>query len=524
MATRKHVALHDQELDQSSISDIGNEGLIEPYDIDHLYTTWRNLANEQVMFPLDMSSMPVKIGIHRQLFLDNYLIAESEDVTREVHKPHRFEANPIMSPPGPKPNTICEHRILRFETEPHFRMWYSSNALHHLRKCGQDYRHAISYAISNDGVHWERPNLDLYQIAGTTERNIVIPYGLAQGLFHDPEEPDAQKRFKALLSVEFRKNGKRTVDAYYLHTSPDGIHWEGDLSHHVFPKLRGYTMPQGGIGDTTLFWTDSLRKKYIGDIKFVLPGKIRCRGITESDDLVHWSRPTPTLFPRQSDQQIYGHCGVVYQGMYLGMRWIFVPDYSIRHSSYVELDCSRDGRVWSRVGAGQPFMSFNPNHDRWDATIMRPNVVLEVEDEIWIYYYGGPSEIEIANPNTPEAHRLKDIGFLLGLAKVKRDRFVSLNAGPRTGTLLTRPLNFQGKTLHINAAIATGGELSVAVVSRDGEIVNGYAASECHRLQGDSIDIVVSWPQRPNLKGMDNSALRLQFKLKNAKLFSFWIE
>jgi hypothetical protein len=58
----------------------GPEGSLpaEPFDMEELRTTWRNLANEQVMFPLDMKDMPAKIGKERQLFLDNYLIAEAQ--------------------------------------------------------------------------------------------------------------------------------------------------------------------------------------------------------------------------------------------------------------------------------------------------------------------------------------------------------------------------------------------------------------------------------------------------------------
>jgi len=46
------------------------------------------------MFPLAMKDMPVKIGRERQLFLDNYLIAESENVTRQVHLVHFSDERP----------------------------------------------------------------------------------------------------------------------------------------------------------------------------------------------------------------------------------------------------------------------------------------------------------------------------------------------------------------------------------------------------------------------------------------------
>ncbi len=498
----------------------GTEGpLTESYDQNELHITWRNMANEQVMYPLQMKEIPVKIGTERQLFLDNYLIAEAENVTLQVREPQRFEGNPVLRPPKAKFNHAVVQQVLQFEKPPRFRMWYCSWDNWHTLESGQEVRFATSYATSDDGIHWKKPALDLYKIAGLDERNVVIPYGLMHGLFYEPDEPDPEKRFKALVCVE----GRNPVipEGYYLHTSPDGIHWKGDLSRYLIPSLTGYDVPQSGIGDTTRFWWDPLRKKYIGDVKFVLPGKLRCRGIMESDDLVHWTRPHPTFFARAADAQIYGHFGFVYQGMYVGTRWIFLPKYSGRHSSYVELDCSRDGLVWTRVGAGQPFMGFNPKHDTWDASIVRPISMLEVGNEVWIYYFAAPTEREINNPKYPKS---LPVEWSAGLAKLPRDRFASINGGEKTGALVTRPLDFQGQTLHVNADVSKDGELRVAVLKRDGTPILGYDNKDCAPLKGNSIDMPVSWQDKSKLEDLTNSAVRFRFWLRNAKLFSFWIE
>ena len=69
-----------------------------------------------------------------------------------------------------------------------------------------------------------------------------------------------------------------------------------------------------------------------------------------------------------------------YQGMYVGLGRIFLPAYSGRDSSYLELDCSRAGQIWTRVGAGQPFIDFDPAPDTWDASIVRPVSLFEVDD------------------------------------------------------------------------------------------------------------------------------------------------
>jgi len=206
------------------------------------------------------------------------------------------------------------------------------------------------------------------------------------------------------------------------------------------------------------------------------------------------------------------------------MRWVYVVQRSKHHSSYVELDCSRDGRVWTRVATDQPFMAFNPKRDTWDAGKMRPVAMLEVGEEIWIYYCGKPTDLEMSNPAFPDA---KTMGNCVGLAKLPRDRFVSINGGRAGGILLTRPMAFTGRKLHVNADVAAGGELTAAVLDYRGAPLPGYRHEDCRPIKADGIDLAVSWKGKTDLAdlaGKAGSDVRLQFRLRNAKLFSFWIE
>jgi len=497
-----------------------NPDLAEPVDVAELKVAWRNLANERLRFPLDMQNIAVKIGRERQLMIDTHLLARSSGITREVHRPKRHPANPVFKADPVERNQAVVETVLRFDKAPRFRMWYVSWDDWQTLPTGQLIRFANSYAVSDDGVKWRRPKIDRHTVKGLAgPNNVVIPYGQMQGVFYRPDEPDPGRRFQSLVLVE-RKN-PAVREGYYLHFSPDGIHWSGDLSRPVIPSLTGgYGIPQNGIGDTTRFWWDSIRRLYIGDVKFVVsPGTVRGRGMMESDDLLHWSRPLPTLMARLPQHQVYGHWGCVYQGVYVGLRWIFVPARSRRHATYVELDCSRDGRTWTRVGAGQPFMGFNDKHDTWDASIMRPVSMLEVGEEVWVYYFGAPTEVEAANKDLPAAHRTD---YALGLATLPRDRFASLNGGTAPGVVTTRPITFRGNALHVNARIARGGRLRVALVTGADEPVPGFGFDDCRAVSGDGIDLAVSWRGRKTIPEIVRP--RLKFELTRAKLFSFWID
>jgi len=503
--------------------------LWEPGDMKRLKTIWPHLANERLMYPLRMRNIAAKIGPERQLFVDNYLIARASAVTREVHPPVRYKNNPVLTglvdDKSKLTSTAIVMHVLKFDRAPKFRMWYWSWRRWHPWKDGQTIRFGVSYAVSDDGIHWKRPVLNLHRIQGSAEKNIVIPYGLPHGVFHTPWDPDPEKKFKALICVEAKKSSRRNAipEGYYLHTSPDGIHWKGDLTKYVIPSLPGYGFPQPGIGDTTRFWWDPYRKKFIGDVKFVMPGRKRCWGIMESDDLIHWSGARPTLYAVNPKHQIYGHRGYPYQGMYIGMRWIYQPEFDPdTHSMDVELDCSRDGRTWTRVGAGQKFLAFNRKRDTWDCSRMKTTSMVEVGDEVWVYYAAAPTALDNKLGKLPASQRV--VSYSAGLARLKRDRFASLNGGARGGTVLTRPLGFSGKTLHVNALTAPAGEVRVGLRTWGGKAIKGFGAGDCTPIRGDSIDIPVRWGGGADVRAAAGSHVRLEFHLKNAKLFSFWFD
>src|SRR5687767_1086951 len=60
-------------------------------------TSWGVLHSDVLMHPVDVSNWPVKLTSHRQLFLDDYLIAETHSLTRTLHQPTTHPANPLMT-------------------------------------------------------------------------------------------------------------------------------------------------------------------------------------------------------------------------------------------------------------------------------------------------------------------------------------------------------------------------------------------------------------------------------------------
>jgi len=210
------------------------------------------------------------------LFIDDHHVRTVFGLRREFGKLDKLPAPVLEDIPGRRACWAC---VLR-EPDGLYRMWYQSVAnagAHELAKAGVWGRGAefgyflerhpeavretqtsvISYAESDDGIHWRKPDLGLIEWQGSTANNIVLD-GVAAAkhyantltnmdtvsVVRDGDEPDPAKRYKMIChweTIHVHDNHPTLSDlgrseeylqrcrasrAKYLNTSPDGIHWE----------------------------------------------------------------------------------------------------------------------------------------------------------------------------------------------------------------------------------------------------------------------------------------------------------
>ena len=135
---------------------------------------------------------PLDIGSDRQLFVDDLLIDSSEGVRRRLQEPVRRE----IAIPGDRPwdaGNVCAGGFME-DGEGRYRAWYRCDAEPgmQLKRSGHD----TAYAESADGIHWEKPNLGLFQIDGSGDNNIVwMGPGANMVPFRDgkPDIPDDER-------------------------------------------------------------------------------------------------------------------------------------------------------------------------------------------------------------------------------------------------------------------------------------------------------------------------------------------
>ena len=453
--------------------------------------------------------IPIDVG--RQLFVDDFLI-EQTDLRRSFHLADQFPGNPVLKPDRPwedvPPNpsaAVFSDGVWYDPADRILKMWYAGES-------GPDhlgaYKQYTCYAISVDGVHWEKPELDI--VAGT---NIVVEELRDSALvWLDLEEEDPDRRYK------FFSHGPAGEEwRVRLRFSPDGIHWSE-------PVARG-----GPSEDrSTAFW-NPFRQVWIYSLKWVLLEHGRMRVYWESSDVVsgmRWEAGDPVLWvaadeldpPRpdlQTPCQLYNLDRVAYESLILGLFTIWRGHPADRNKiNEVVLGYSRDGFHWYRpdrrafIGVSEQVGDWN-----WCNVQSAGGGCLIVGDQLWFYFHARSG---VPGTSTSGVSAT-------GLATLRRDGFASMdNLGERTGTLTTRPVKFSGKHLFVNAD-ADQGELRVEIVDRRGRVIAPFSADNCKAVRSDKTLEAVTWIGANDLARLEGRPVKFRFYLRNGHLYSFWV-
>ena len=466
--------------------------------------------------------IPVDLG--RQLLVDDFLI-ESTNLVRVFHQPVKYPCNPILFAQGPDERSDAyPHAALAKcggawydERDRLFKMWYMTGYVGYL-----------AFAQSEDGVHWQRPALDV--VPGT---NLCLPRDLhpdSGTVWLDRASCDPQARFKMLLREPNDQIKRRTgADAGnapgHLLTSPDGIHWQ----------VRRETGP---MGDRSTMFFNPFRQKWVQSIRSSC-ARGRSRHYWEHADFLqsgNWQAGQPIPWAAadafdlgvDSPPQLYNLDAVPYESLMLGLFQILKgPPNEIGERraepklTELVLAISRDGFHWHRPERNA-FIGARRVPGSWEFGYVEPTggLCLIVGDELWFTYsaYGG-------QPDRLQQRGLQSGMYghgAVGLAKLRRDGFASLEPRHAGGFLLTRPLLFHGDRLFVNANTA-GAPLRAAILEPDGQPVAGLTAEDCLPLVGNSTCIELRWKEPAALAAVRGRPVRLRLTLDRGELYSFWL-
>jgi hypothetical protein len=501
----------------------------------------------------------------RQLFLDDHVVQEMPGLSRSMHQPEKRGA--VI-----KPDIPSDGDLIQIRSAP---MWDAAADIYKLLYLAyaRDGRNVVGVALatSKDGIRWEKPNLGAMEIFGSKANNwipmapeLTWPLNCIEGVICDPDDPDPARRFKALRGAIDRE----------LLVSPDCIHW----TKLDVPKIQSHdectltydrerkqflAMVKGfnkygrafNIATSTDFetWTparplfsvdeedqplarETIRKRLadpgLQNPLFVAP-----------DPNTGWTPPEGEVHHATWRAEVYFIAVFPYEGLYIGLPSIFYPTGTVlpeRNNAdgfhLIQLAMSRDLNTWKRLGDRQPFI----DSSRIDkgrvgvfgrGQLFAANQPIERGDELLFYYsalkwrsdfYALNADGTPRDPESLSADEKADLTEGRGgvcLAVLRRDGFISLDAGDTPGHLITKPLTLPEGQLFLNLD-APKGSARIQVLDAEGQPIPGFTTT----VSGDAVRTPVVWPKGKALSDLAGQSVQLKIELTQARLYAFWVE
>ena len=125
-------------------------------------------------------AQPIHVGGEKQLFLgpwaedgrDDYLVESMRNVAMTMNEA-RVTGERMIRHDRPWDRSDCWLSVLKDGDV--FRMYYGSRESTDALRRGDPYSIILLYAESRDGIHWERPNLGLWEWEGSARQQHSLP-------------------------------------------------------------------------------------------------------------------------------------------------------------------------------------------------------------------------------------------------------------------------------------------------------------------------------------------------------------
>ena len=486
-------------------------------------------AAAQEVFPL---------GADRELFCDDTMIASMSDCQILVHQPVPQEVAIMCDKPWEGNN--CGYWTVLYDDQAKiFRAYAKAWSINN----GEVEGHGIVITTyeSEDGIHWKRPNLGLFEKEGSTDNNVVINEAVDHTDCHDfspfiDTNPNAkpEARYKAVgLSMGLK--------GLYAYQSPDGIHWTPMSDEPVYTD---------GAFDTQniTFWSEKEQKYILYYRIFSEGGYNGTRMISRavSDDYIHWTNEGTLIFPEGEgpvfEAQYYTNGIRPYYrapNIYIGFPARYVDNELIRATEFLPEWDFRQKRISQaqRLGTAVTDSVYITSRDgihfrRSNEAFLSPG--LKTKDN-WAYgdnYIGWTMfETDSLRDDCP-----RELSFFAtervwaGTASCARrytlriDGFGSVHAKNKIGEMTTRPFTFTGKELSLNLGTAAAGFVKMEFLDEEGNPIPGFTLDECDMFFGDTLDWRCSWNGSTDVSSLAGKTVSLRFVMREADLYSMKFE
>jgi hypothetical protein len=489
----------------------------------------------------------IPMGSRRELFVDDHLIGSlTGRAEQRLHQPQPQEAALTHDAPWEGSGTGY-HSVFRDGGK--YRMYYKAWQLTVTPGKVNTGEHPLftCYAESEDGIHWRKPELGLFEYKGSKANNIVLAPGMMGAAKPDPghiavfkdDNPAAkpESRYKAIV----RSDSPKGLLAFH---SPDGLRWS--------PMQETPVITDGAFDSQNLAFWDAgagLYRAYwryftggVTDEKNWKPAGDRAIRTATSKDFLHWENPRDLAYVDSPSEQLYTNQVKPYARaphLLLGFPTRYVErGWSESLRSLPE----REHREWRSKASDRYGMAVTEglfmasrdgvNFKRWNEAFLPPGIE---RPGTWNYGHqyiawhlvetksaleGAPDELSLYATESYWTGK----SSVLRRYTLRQDGFVSIHAPMSGGELITKPLAFSGRTLTMNFASSVAGGVRVEIQDEKGVALPGFSLMDCEEQFGDSIQRAVVWKNGGDVSSLAGKAVRLRFALKDADLYSIQFE
>lgn len=440
---------------------------------------------------------PAASPLSTRLFLDSRVLDKVKGAALRVGSVVKDSRNPLFAEDRPwevRYDNVYAN-IIRDPSDHLYKCWYSPFIVDpSVRDTPRNQRDRIPYkpgkremgvcyAVSKDGLQWNKPALGLVDFEGSTQNNLVIRGPHGAGVFRDTHDSDPARRYKMLLQ------GRRTSGSL----SPDGLRWTPPVE---FPSIAAvgdthnnalYSPRLGRYVGITRLWDRSVRQRLVGR--------------TESLDFTTWTAATEILRAESGhpENQTYAMPIFEHRDLFLGLLMIF---HTPSDTVHCELAWSPDSSIWHRVDPGTPLIPKGPAGAPDSGCVYAAANPVFLEKETRLYY--GASN----GPHTG----WRD-GFLC-LARMRPDGFAYFEpTGPESAEIVTHPIRLNGE-LRLNVD-ASRGQVRVGILDAP-----GFSLDDAVPIKSDSLNHLCRW-RKGDLKKLHGRDVRLVVELRSARAYSF---
>jgi len=468
----------------------------------------------------------IQVGSDKQLLIDDFVIDNMTNLKRQLHPFEKHPRNPVFHAQVPWEEGWADpfmSTVIYDRDQRCFKMWY---------RCGP--RHSLKgYAVSEDGVHWQRPDVaaspwqqfERHNLLGF-EGRIATWKKPGNNVLFDPKA-EGTERFLSLFYQPPTRD-------YAVSRSADGVTWQqpeslrrayGDVVSLVrdpankqflfFPKYmrqhEGFV--RRSFAATTL---NELNGPFTAKFPFLAGHRDDAR-VANDASRAYGSLLPETLRLPEFHSEIYSVTAIPYEGTVVALYDLWPVIGNREGPLDMPMKVTRDMRTWHDVDYPRRALSIG-RFGEWDSgMVYGGNTMLVVDDQIRLYYLGANmGHCTRILPTTKPYHNLG-----VGLATLRLDGFASLRPnGKPAGEFVTKPLQIQGTRLQVNARCHAGGWIKVELLDSAGKSLPGFRLDECEAFDGDSLRHTITWRGTPQVKNV-TSPIRVRVQMHNADVYAF---